>query len=70
MPGKLHGAPKLFVSHGVDDRVLPIRATSRKIVPAMQRSGYDVRYEEFDGGHAVTPERVRGAVDWFITDQG
>ncbi len=70
VPGKLHGAPKLFVSHGVDDRVLPIRATSRKVVPVLQRSGYDVRYEEFDGGHAVPPELVRGAVDWFITDRG
>ena len=65
-PTELRGSPRLFVSHGVGDRVLPIRSTSRRVVPIMERQGYDVRYEEFDGGHAVPPRIAREAVHWFL----
>ncbi len=65
-PGRPEGSPRLFVSHGTGDPVLPIDATSRKLVPRFRRSGYDVRYVEFDGGHTVPPEIARGAVAWAL----
>jgi phospholipase/carboxylesterase len=64
-PGDEQGSPRLFVSHGTGDEVLPIDACSRRIVPRLERAGYDVRYHEFDGGHTVPPEIAGEAVAWF-----
>jgi len=49
-PGDRHGAPCLFISHGIDDRLLPIDACSRVLVPRLRRAGYRVR----GGDGAVT----------------
>jgi predicted esterase len=60
-----NGRPRFFVSHGTQDRVLPIERCSRRIVPALEKAGYDVTYQEFDGGHAV-PAAIQGeAVEWL-----
>jgi predicted esterase len=64
-PARQVGKPHLFISHGTRDEILPIVACSRRIVPMIQRAGYDVRYEEFDGGHTVPPEIAREALAWF-----
>ncbi|MDP9019927.1 MAG: phospholipase [Actinomycetota bacterium] len=69
-PGRTSGSPRVFVSHGTADDVLPVGATSRRIVPRLQRDGYDVRYREFDGGHVVPPEIAREALDWFLGPGG
>ena len=69
-PATLNGQPRVFVSHGMRDEVLPIDRTSRRIVPQLQRAGYDVRYREFDGGHTVPPEIARESLDWFLVAQG
>jgi predicted esterase len=55
----------VFVSHGVSDRVLPIGACSRRIVPELRSSGYDVRYVEFPGGHTIPAAVARGALEWL-----
>ena len=57
------GRPRIFVSHGDADDVLPIGRTSRRIVPALRDDGYDVTYREFPGPHTVPPEIAREAVD-------
>ena len=57
------GKPRIFVSHGDADDVLPIGRTSRRIVPALRDDGYDVTYREFAGPHTVPPEIAREAVD-------
>jgi phospholipase/carboxylesterase len=62
-PDGLRGRPPVFVSHGVADPVLPIERCSRRIVPALRAAGYDVRYEEFEGGHVVPPAIGRAAFD-------
>lgn len=61
--GPRRGRPRIFVSHGVADGVLPIERTSRRIVPALRDAGYDVTYREFPGPHTVPPEIAREAVD-------
>lgn len=63
-PDAMRGRPAVFVSHGVHDRVLPIAACSRRLVPMLQRAGYEVEYVEFDGGHTVPPEIARAALAW------
>ncbi|HEX5534465.1 MAG TPA: hypothetical protein VFX33_12060 [Actinomycetales bacterium] len=54
-----HGQPRLFVSHGTNDRVLPVDVCSRRLVTRLQALNYDITYEEFDGGHEV-PEWLLG----------
>jgi phospholipase/carboxylesterase len=61
-PAPAHGMPTVFISHGTRDPVLPIEQTSRRIAPDLRRAGYDVRYREFDAGHAVLPALVRAAI--------
>ena len=56
VPGPPAGSPRIFVSHGTADAVLPIDRCSRLLVPALRRGGYSVDYREFDGGHEVPPE--------------
>jgi phospholipase/carboxylesterase len=62
------GRPRLFVSHGTADMVLPIDQCSRRIVPRLRQAEYDVTYEEFDGPHTVPPEIAQAAVAWFLAD--
>jgi predicted esterase len=58
------GKPELFVSHGTDDPILPVRDTSRRLVPQLERSGYAVRYREFTGGHTVPASIALEAATW------
>ncbi len=66
-PAEQVGAPRMFMSHGTHDTVLPIDSCSRRLVPALERAGYDVQYREFDGPHTIPPEIAREAVDWLLT---
>jgi phospholipase/carboxylesterase len=66
VPPSRTGSPRVFVTHGVDDRVLPIDRCSRLLVPALREAGYDVEYREFDGGHVVPPELAREAAAWLV----
>jgi phospholipase/carboxylesterase len=68
-PAGRSGRPRVFVSHGEADDVLPIGRTSRRIVPALEDDGYDVTYREFPGGHTVPPEIVVEALDWLGWDR-
>lgn len=59
------GKPKIFISHGTNDRVLPIDRCSRAIVPVLEARGYQVTFREFSGGHEI-PATVRAeAFGWM-----
>ena len=62
------GRPLIYVSHGVDDDVLPIDRTSRRVVPALRRNGYRVAYREFAGGHVVPPNIAREALGRVLAE--
>ena len=68
-PEAQEGSPRLFISHGVHDRVLPIEACSRRLRRMLERAGYDLLYREFDGPHTVPPEIVREALAWFAPER-
>ena len=59
------GSPRIFVSHGIQDGWLPIDSCSRRIVPQLERAGYEVRYREFNGGHVVPPSIARESAIWL-----
>ena len=69
-PAGQEGSPHVFVSHGTRDGWLPIDRCSRVIVPRLERAGYEVRYQEFEGGHVVSPEIALEAVGWFVAESG
>ncbi|WP_344119774.1 hypothetical protein [Kocuria aegyptia] len=59
------GQPRILISHGVTDPVLPIGRTSRRIVPALEQDAYDVTYLEFNGGHTIPPDIALRAAAWL-----
>lgn len=65
-PDPAVGKPPVFISHGTSDPVLPVRASRDLIVPHLRDQGYDVTYEEFDGGHEVPSAISEAALDWFL----
>jgi predicted esterase len=69
-PASQHGAPRIFISHGTADQVLPISRCSRRVAPALQRAGYEVEYREFTGAHTVPADVAREAVGWMGIGQG
>jgi phospholipase/carboxylesterase len=64
--GQQNGMPRLFISHGTQDSVLPIGRTSRRGVPRLRAAGYRVKYVEFTGDHEVPPRIARRAIDWLV----
>jgi phospholipase/carboxylesterase len=65
-PAAQEGQPRIYLSHGTDDRVLPIDACSRRISPQLKRAGYDIVYREFIAGHTVPVQLTRDVLDWFL----
>lgn len=65
-PLEVVGEPRVFVSHGVHDRILPIDTCGRPIVGGLRGAGYDVEYVEFDGGHEMPEPIVRAGFTWFM----
>ena len=59
------GKPRFYISHGTEDRVLPIERCSRKLVPQLKSAGYAVLYREFDGPHTIPSDIVRESVQWL-----
>lgn len=65
-PTRLQGQPRIFVAHGTQDRILPIDRCSRKLVPRLRDGGFQVNYEEFEGGHTIPPEIAKKSFNWFL----
>jgi phospholipase/carboxylesterase len=66
-PGQ-QGTPRIYVSHGTDDAVLPIDHCSRRVVPRLQAAGYDIVYHEFPGPHTVPEQIAHAAMAWFLEE--
>ena len=63
--GPPSGKPRIFISHGTADQVLPIDTCSRRIVPGLRGRGYDVTFQEFGGGHELPPAIATDAMKWL-----
>ena len=60
------GAPRIFVSHGTLDDVLPIARAGDAVVRQLREAGYAVTYKRFSGGHEVSTAMSAAAVRWFL----
>jgi phospholipase/carboxylesterase len=62
------GQPRVWVSHGTGDRALPVDRCGRRVVRDLTTAGYEVTYDEFDGGHEVPAPAVTSALDWWLQE--
>jgi phospholipase/carboxylesterase len=67
IPGVIHGRPKVYMSHGRQDPILPIDQCGRHIAAQLTHAAYVLRFDEFDGGHMASPEIREAAVSWFVS---
>ena len=63
--GPAHGTPRVFMSHGTDDDILPIDQCGRRVAAELRQLGCDVTFREFKGKHEVPPDVVREACGWI-----
>ncbi len=61
-----HGAPRVFIAHGLADAQLPIATSGRANAARLREAGYDVRYVEFNGPHAIQAPIVTLAMEFFL----
>jgi len=64
--GQQAGVPRVFVSHGTLDGVLPIARAGDAVVGQLRDAGYPVTYRRFVGGHEASTETSAAAVRWFL----
>jgi phospholipase/carboxylesterase len=57
------GKPRIFISHGRQDQILPIERCGRRLASELRKAGYSVDYREFDGDHTIPPEIRRAGLD-------
>ncbi|HSI42482.1 MAG TPA: esterase [Xanthobacteraceae bacterium] len=60
------GAPRVFISHGLQDEQIPIGRSGRVHAAQLKQAGYDVSYIEYNGPHAYQPAVVSLAVNFFL----
>ncbi|ACA14650.1 phospholipase/Carboxylesterase [Methylobacterium sp. 4-46] len=65
-PARREGTPRIFLSHGREDPVLPFARCGDRVAGALARDGYDVAYRPFSGGHAVPSPLVAEAFRRFL----
>ena len=58
--------PGVFVSHGIQDPILPINQCGRPIAQQLRADGYAVTYLEFEGGHQVPQSTSDAAITWLM----
>ena len=66
-PSQTVDQPRIFISHGRQDAVLPIDHCGERVAAALKQSGYDVDYRAFSGGHVVPAEMVAAAFARFLS---
>jgi phospholipase/carboxylesterase len=62
--GEAHGKPRIFISHGTHDHILPIDRCGRRVASGLKSRGYDVTFREFDGDHEIPADVAREGLKW------
>jgi len=63
--GTPNGKPRIFISHGTHDRILPIDRCGRRLAATLISRGYDVTFREFDGDHEIPADIAREGLKWM-----
>lgn len=59
------GKPRIFISHGTHDRILPINRCGRRIAAELIARGYEVNFREFDGDHEIPNDIAHEGLKWI-----
>lgn len=62
--GAVQGKPGFFISHGTQDRILPIDRSGRRVAADLKARGYEVTFREFDGRHEIPGDVMREGLRW------
>ncbi len=65
-PPRREGRPRVWITHGTRDRVLPVDRCGRRVARRLSADGYAVTYEEVDGGHVIPPDRITAGLDHWL----
>lgn len=63
--GTPNGKPRIYISHGTHDHILPIDRCGRRIAATLISRGYDVTFREFDGDHEIPADIAREGLKWM-----
>jgi predicted esterase len=63
--GMAHGKPRVFISHGTHDHILPIDRCGRRLAANLISRGYEVSFREFDGDHEIPADVAREGLTWI-----
>lgn len=55
---------KCFVSHGINDIVIPIEL-SKKTVAFLKQNKFNVEYKEYDEGHNISQQNLTDLINWL-----
>ena len=69
-PAATVGRPRIFISHGTADQILPIDNCGRRLFARLTNAGYQVDFHEFHGPHAVPREVAIAALEWIRQGPG
>ena len=64
-PAATVGRPRIFMSHGTQDHILPIESCGRPLAKRLLALGYQLDFHEFAGPHMVPKEMAQEAVAWM-----
>lgn len=64
-----HGKPRIFISHGTHDHILPIERCGRRLATGLTANGYDVTFREFDGDHEIPEPIAREGLKWLAVSR-
>lgn len=62
--GSSSGKPRIFISHGTHDHILPIDRCGRRVAAGLIARGYDITFREFDGDHEIPAAVAREGLMW------
>ena len=65
VPRQPHGRPRVFISHGTEDQILPFDQCGRRIASDLKRLQYDVTFRDFRGGHEIPPDIAAAGMKWL-----
>lgn len=60
---------QVFIAHGTKDRSVPYKL-GKKAYKRLEKHGYDVTLETFDGGHFIHPEKFLAMLEWMEGKHG
>lgn len=66
VPGEERDRPKVFISHGMEDPILPYDRCGKRIAADLKGRGYDVNFRDFHGGHEIPPDIGRAGMAWAL----